>query len=117
MQLIYRRTPMLKCDNNFIKITLRHGFSPTNLLHIFRTPFPKNTYEGLLLSCESGAYFFFARCDFLTGVFLSAVGPFNRCVTPLVLFQKQPSEVFYRNWCSQKYHKIHRKTPVPERHF
>ena len=35
---------------NFIKIALRHGSSPINLLHIFRTPFPKNTSGWLLLS-------------------------------------------------------------------
>ena len=46
MQQIYRRTPML-C--NFIEITLWHGCSPVNLLHIFRTPFPKNTSGWLLL--------------------------------------------------------------------
>ena len=34
---------------NFIEITLRHGCSPVNLLHIFRTPFPKNTSGGLLV--------------------------------------------------------------------
>ena len=39
---------MPKCDfdkvaRNFIEIALRHGCSPVNLLHIFRTPFPKNT--------------------------------------------------------------------------
>ena len=28
---------------------LRHGCSPVNLLHIFRTPFRKNNYGGLLL--------------------------------------------------------------------
>ena len=45
---------MPKCDFNkvlcnFIKIALRHGCSPVNLLHIFRTPFPKNTSGRLLL--------------------------------------------------------------------
>ena len=34
---------------NFIKTTLRHGCFPVNLLHIFRTPFTKNTSERLLL--------------------------------------------------------------------
>ena len=29
--------------------TLRHGYSLVNLLHIFRTPFPMNISEGLLL--------------------------------------------------------------------
>ena len=35
---------------NFIEITLRHRCSPVNLLHIFRTPFLKNTSEWLLQS-------------------------------------------------------------------
>ena len=35
-------------QSKFIEITLRHGCSPVNLLHIFRTPFIKNT-SGLLL--------------------------------------------------------------------
>ena len=34
---------------NFIEIALRHGCSPVNLLHIFKTPFPKNTCRWLLL--------------------------------------------------------------------
>ena len=34
----------------FIEITLRHGFSPINLLHISRTPFLKNTSGWLLLT-------------------------------------------------------------------
>ena len=48
--------PMLKCgfdkvalQSSFVEITLWHGCSPVNLVHIFRTPFYKNTYEGLLL--------------------------------------------------------------------
>ena len=36
----------MKLQSNFTEITLRHGCSPVNLLHIFRTPFPKNTSEG-----------------------------------------------------------------------
>ena len=57
MQQIYRRTLTLKCVSirllrNFIEVTLRHGCSPVNLLQILRTPFPKNTSRGLLLSCN-----------------------------------------------------------------
>ena len=47
---------MPKCDfnkvvlqSNFAEIALWHWCSLVNLLHIFRTPFPKNTSGGLLL--------------------------------------------------------------------
>ena len=39
-----------KCRSNFIEITIGHGYSPVNLQHIFRAPFPKNTSGGLLLN-------------------------------------------------------------------
>ena len=32
-----------------------HGCTPVNLLHIFRTPFPKNTSERVLLTNPSVA--------------------------------------------------------------
>ena len=42
---------MSKCDfnSNFIEITLQHGCSSVNWLHIFRAPLPKNTPGHLLL--------------------------------------------------------------------
>ena len=40
---------LIKLLSNFIEITLRHGCSPVNLLHIFRTPFTNNTFGRLLL--------------------------------------------------------------------
>ena len=43
IQQIYRRTPMPKCDFNKV-----YNFA-VNLLHIFRTTFPENTSEGLVL--------------------------------------------------------------------
>ena len=36
-------------QSNFIEITLRHGCSPVNFRHIFRTPFTKTTSGRLLL--------------------------------------------------------------------
>ena len=36
-------------QSNFIEITFWHGCSLVNLMHNFRTPFPKNTSDGLLL--------------------------------------------------------------------
>ena len=49
MQQIYWRTPMSKCDFKKVAFTLRHGCFSVNLLHIFRTPSPKNTSGRLLL--------------------------------------------------------------------
>ena len=51
MQQIYRRTSMPKCDFN--KVALRHGCSLGNLLHIFRTPFLKNTSRWLPLEIHN----------------------------------------------------------------
>ena len=39
----------IKLQSNFIEIRLRHGCSPVNLLHIFRTFFHRNPSGGLLL--------------------------------------------------------------------
>ena len=56
MQQIYRKQHLcqsvisIKLQRNFIEITLCHGCFPVNLLHIFRTPFLKNTSGWLLLN-------------------------------------------------------------------
>ena len=44
----------IKLQNNFLEITLRHGCSPVNLQHIFRTPFTKNTSGRLVFYIRSG---------------------------------------------------------------
>ena len=41
---------LIKLQSNYIKITLQHGYSPGNLLHISRAPLCKNTFGGLLLN-------------------------------------------------------------------
>ena len=38
----------------------------------------------------------------------------NTSPKQVTTFQKQPPEVFFVKRCSEKFHKIHRKTPVPE---
>ena len=50
MQQSYRRKSMPKCDFNKVA---KHGYSPVNLLHIFRTSFPKNTSGRLLLNIDN----------------------------------------------------------------
>ena len=44
-----QRVISIKLLCNFVEITLRHGFSPVYLLHIFRAHFLRNTSCGLLL--------------------------------------------------------------------
>ena len=39
----------IKLLSNFIEIAFWYGCSPVHLLHIFRTPFPRNTSGWLLL--------------------------------------------------------------------
>ena len=43
---------MPKSDFSKVEITLRHGCPPVNLLHIFRTPFLKNTSGRLHLKIQ-----------------------------------------------------------------
>ena len=45
----WRSVISIKLLYNFTEITLRHRCSPVNKLHIFRTPFPRNTFGWLLL--------------------------------------------------------------------
>ena len=40
----------IKLQRNFIEITLRHGCSPVNLLHTFRTPFLGTPMGGCFLN-------------------------------------------------------------------
>ena len=44
-----RNAISIKLLCNFIELALRHGCSPVNFLHIFRTSFPKNTSGRQLL--------------------------------------------------------------------
>ena len=52
---------MPKCDFNkvalLIEIALRQRCSPVSVLHIFRTPFPRNTAGWLLLNALSRIIF------------------------------------------------------------
>ena len=43
----------IKLQSKFVEIALRHGCYPVNLLHIFRTPFPRNTSGRLLLNVNT----------------------------------------------------------------
>ena len=42
----------IKLQSNFIEIKLRHECFGVNLLNIFRTTFPRNTFSWLLLTIE-----------------------------------------------------------------
>ena len=47
-----RKVISIKLLCNFTEIAIWHGCSPVNLLHIFRTPFSKNTFGQLLLEIK-----------------------------------------------------------------
>ena len=73
MQQIYSRTP---CRNAIqiklqSKIALRHGCSPVNVLHIFRTASPKNTSGQLLLKKAVKELSFYYICRIETCNFCS----------------------------------------------
>ena len=104
MQQIYWRTPnviSIKLLYNFVEIALQHGCSPVNLLHIFRTPFPKNTSVRLPLSTERQRPWL-------------KKGKLYQNVTGS---RKQPPDVFFKKRCHQKFHKTHKKTLAPESLF
>ena len=50
LKICSKLTISIKLQSNFIEMALWHGCSPVNLLHIFRTPFSRNTSGLLLLS-------------------------------------------------------------------
>ena len=52
-----RSVILIKLLCNFTEITLQHGCSPVNLLHIFRAPFPQDTSGGLLLRISGNRNF------------------------------------------------------------
>ena len=45
----HRSVISIKLQSNSIEITLWYGCSPVNMIHIFRTHFPKNIFGGLHL--------------------------------------------------------------------
>ena len=123
MQQIYRRTSMPKCDfskvakqlywnstsvwmfsckfasyfqNTLSKEPLRHGCSPVNLLHIFRTCFLTNTSGGLLLSLVKLQDEFLPKVDLTTDIskenLLDWGLEFVRDGTPLKGFWRELSE-------------------------
>ena len=52
MKICFEFTGEYPCLS-LIEITPQHGCSPLNLLHIFITPFYKNTFGGLLLNLSN----------------------------------------------------------------
>ena len=51
---------LIKSQSNFIEIALRHECSPSNLLHIFRTPFIRTALQGCFLN-DAFSFYVFAK--------------------------------------------------------
>ena len=90
-----------------VALLLRHGCSPVNLLHIFKTPLPKNTFWGLhlliwlwfglnltLWSSIYNIYFIYGPLvttkNFITDVFLRHFSKFSG-----KLFFKTPLDFYF----------------------
>ena len=72
-------------NRSFANFALRHGWSPANLLHIFRTPFFRNTSGQLLL-----------------GVGKTYLGPHRTSMTEL--FSKNIERILADNYFPRKLH-------------
>ena len=85
---------------NFNEIALRHGCSPVNLLHIFRTPFLKNVSRWLLLTLAISTYFWkqFAGFNFqisqcsnrplISATLLTIIPLYTICICSKIWFLK-----------------------------
>ena len=94
---------------NFIEITLRHGYSPENLLHIFRKSFYKNTSGGLLL------YEFTVTLEKDCPIsLLEAYAKFKSRAKPL---RNSSSQMFFIMGALKDFFKFDRKTAVLESFF
>ena len=65
-----RSVILIKLQSNFIEIILWYEWSPVNLLHIFRTPFTKNTCKLLLLKICTVALFARRKWNFFKNILL-----------------------------------------------
>ena len=94
---------------NFIEITLRHGWSPINLLHIFRTPFTKITSGWLLLenveSVIDISHEYISSSNLVWFMYLeSPLNIFLRfCLQIVILIM---SDISF-GWCNESLSKIH----------
>ena len=104
----------IKLQSNFTEIALRHGCSPVNLLHIFRTSFLKNTSGRLLLFVLS-LFLFSAFCLAVLEKFVLLKNNsfcsfcFSYIIISILLsvffnlssqMKKQPPKVLYKKSCS-----------------
>ena len=111
-------------------------YKNTSLSRLYQPPrisFSQNTYHQLRSSCEYCKVFkkscFIEHLQkqsladalhnrFITSYFRHVnIAKFLRTTFLCNTSHKQPPEVFYEKRCSQKFHKCHRKAPVPEPHF
>ena len=84
----------VKLQSNFIEITLQHGSSPVNLLHIFRTPFLKNTSGRLLVDNDTEISLFISFSIF-TGMLLGPFGLFKHSHKKQIVWKLGPNGPFY----------------------
>ena len=91
----YRCVISIKPLYNFIEITLWHGCSCVNLLNIFRTPFYKNTYAGLLLDLGNCKFVFLKHYWFKNTNIFSYLPKTDPLAMPLRIRNERDFWYFY----------------------
>ena len=97
-----RSVTSVKLQSNFIETTPRRGSSPVNLMHIFRTPFLKNTSGGCFSRTFSLQFlktiwdyiFIETRLDVFTRYFINK---FSSCQPNVSNHIKYHKQIIYKN--------------------
>ena len=93
MQQIYRRTPTPKRDlqSNFTEITLRHGCSSVNLMHISELLFLTITLDGCFWTCSISKWILLICCC-STDISINLKIPENRSFWSNKLMKKESTQ-------------------------
>ena len=90
----HRSVISIKLQSYFIEITLRHGCSPVNLLHIFRTSSSMNTSGWLLLERQHTLH----RSACYRQMIRKTLKWFSRPIYIIVIIQYNVKRRIYKFW-------------------
>ena len=125
VEIITRRKTGAQCKTKQVIITMRCIFRTISKIH--KGVFPKivNGFQSLTIFTRKlyhrlliGSLIRLRQLLLISNTeWIMQNESFQTWESDLPNLQKQPPEVFYKKRCSQKFHKIHRKTPASESFF